>query len=60
VGVLRCDRCDRGRPEDAEALKCLQIRLDSGAAAGVGARDGERNPHKPKMRREGSRRIVDL
>jgi hypothetical protein len=41
-------------------LKCLQIRLDSGAAAGVGARDGERNPHKPKMRREGSRRIVDL
>jgi RNA methyltransferase, TrmH family len=37
----QCD--DDGRAEDAELLEGLEIRLDPGAASGVGARNGERN-----------------
>ena len=58
-GVLRCDGGDRGRPEHAESLKCLQVGLDPGSAARVGARDGERNLHKRKMRRDRLRRIIN-
>jgi hypothetical protein len=43
--------------EDAEAKERLEIGLDAGAPAGVGARDGERYLHKRKMRRWNRRRI---
>ena len=39
--VLSSDRGDRRHPVHAGGRKCLEIGLDAGAAAGVGAGDGE-------------------
>ena len=41
LGVLRGERSDDRRAIDPERGKCLQIRLDAGGAAGIGARDGD-------------------
>ena len=45
ASVLSCDCGNRRCSEDAESLKRLQIRLDAGAAAGVGARNCQRYTH---------------
>jgi len=41
--ALGGDRGDRRRPVDADRRERLQVRLDPGAATGVGARDRERH-----------------
>src|SRR5207244_861056 len=44
-GVLRRHRRDDARAEDAELVERLEVGLDPGAAARIGARDGEGDLH---------------
>jgi hypothetical protein len=46
-GILGRDRCDRGRPEDPEALERLEVSLDSRAASAVAS--GDRQRHREVM-----------
>ena len=54
-GVLRGDRGDRGHPVDATASERLEVGLDAGAAAGVGA--GDREDARWAVGGHGERRI---
>src|SRR5262245_20547288 len=46
-GVLGGERGDHARAVNAERRKSLEVRLNAGAAAGIRARDGERNRGHP-------------
>ena len=58
-GVLRGQRGDRGHPVDAAAGERLQVGLDAGAAAGVGAGDREDggDAHVVEGTNEGQQRL---
>src|SRR6266545_827280 len=45
-GVLRGDRGDHARAEDTELMERLEVGLNPGAAARIGAGDGQRDSHR--------------